>query len=431
MKNYADIPFAPSKFRVFYGWVILIFGTLGVLFSIPGQTMGISVFTDYLINELKLSRDALSTAYMLGTICSSFLLTYAGIMYDRFGARIVAIGATLLLSTSILFASHSPSISSVMAKVVNVPFAIITFIIITLAFFLIRFSGQGVLTLVSRNMMMKWFDKKRGRANAISSVFVSLGFAISPLLFSKLIHAFEWSTAWQIIALGILLFSILIYFFFRDNPEECGLIPDGKKLNLNTNTSVNKKQFTLKEATKTWGFWVFTFALSFYSFFGTGFTFNIVSIFKSFNYTEAQGLAIFIPISFVSVSISILGNYLSDFIKLQYLLFAMVIGAFLSTVGLVNLGSTWGYYTLICGFGIMGGLFVVLVSVTWPRFYGRKHLGAISGFSSSALVFSSAVGPLFFSRILTTTGDYKLAGTISLILVFILFIASFKAKNPQ
>jgi hypothetical protein len=34
---------------VFYGWPIAAAGALGVLMSVPGQTMGVSVFTDSLL----------------------------------------------------------------------------------------------------------------------------------------------------------------------------------------------------------------------------------------------------------------------------------------------------------------------------------------------------------------------------------------------
>ncbi|MCK5198258.1 MAG: hypothetical protein KAR21_07900, partial [Spirochaetales bacterium] len=46
-----------------YGWIILIVGTIGVLMSIPGQTMGVSVFTDFLIEALEISRTGISTTY--------------------------------------------------------------------------------------------------------------------------------------------------------------------------------------------------------------------------------------------------------------------------------------------------------------------------------------------------------------------------------
>ncbi|MFB6319517.1 nitrate/nitrite transporter [Saccharicrinis sp. FJH54] len=431
MRNLSEIPFNPSKTKFFYGWVIVFAGTVGIIFSIPGQTMGVSVFTDHLIEALQLDRDTLSIAYMLGTIASSFLLTYAGVLYDKYGARTVAIGAALFLALSLLFASYSPFISKSLSSFLNLRYTLISFTLISIIFFLIRKSGQGILTMVSRNMIMKWFDKLRGRANAVSSAFVSFGFAISPLIFSMLIKDNGWPGAWRIIAASLVLFAVLAYILFRDNPEESGLRPDGKITKAKEETVVQRKQFTLEKAQRTWPFWVFTFALAFYSFFGTGFTFNIESVFETFGYDKLEGIRILIPISVVSIVVSLISNFISDFVRLQYLLFVLIFGQFLATTGIILLAGSIGYYLTVAGFGIMGGIFVVLVSVTWPRFYGRKHLGAISGRSGSILVFSSATGPLFFSKILTVTKGYQMAGIIGLAMVIVLAVTSLKAKNPQ
>jgi hypothetical protein len=97
-RNYAGDRFFVRNLPFYYGWVVLVVGSLGVLASIPGQTMGVSVFTDHLIGALKISRVGLSTAYMIGTLSSSLLIPFAGILYDRWGARISAAVATLFLA---------------------------------------------------------------------------------------------------------------------------------------------------------------------------------------------------------------------------------------------------------------------------------------------------------------------------------------------
>ena len=55
----------PDKSPVFYGYVILLIGTIGVYCSIPGQTIGVSVFTDPVKDALGLSRNQFSNAYMI------------------------------------------------------------------------------------------------------------------------------------------------------------------------------------------------------------------------------------------------------------------------------------------------------------------------------------------------------------------------------
>lgn len=434
MKNRSHIPFSPAKFPFFYGWVTVFAGTIGMLVSIPGQTMGISVFTDYLISSLGLSRDILTTAYMIGTAGSSLVLTFAGKLYDRYGARLVAIGSAIGLASALVLASFSPTLVTKAVNITHFSSRTIAFVIITVAFFAIRFTGQGVMTMASRNFMMKWFDQRRGLANMISSFFVSMGFSIAPLLLSGLIDEFNWNGAWQILGLISLCFAVFVFVFYRDNPEECGLIPDGKIIpsrKTNKSNFISRQQYTLKQAQRTWSLWIFSFVFAFYSFFISGFTFNVISLFETYNYSTDKALAIFIPTSIISVVASTLGNIYSDYIRLQYLLFVMIGGGILSTTGLIFLGTDIGYYIFIIGNGIMGGMFTVLISVTWPRFYGRKHLGAISGFSSSIIVMASSLGPLYFSRILTLTGSYTLAGILGFVFISLLLVAATKAKNPQ
>ena len=74
----ANFPFAPDRFPIFYGWAILVASVLGVLTSIPGQTIGVSVFTDHLIAATGLSRLELANAYLVGTLTSGCLLPFGG-----------------------------------------------------------------------------------------------------------------------------------------------------------------------------------------------------------------------------------------------------------------------------------------------------------------------------------------------------------------
>ncbi len=434
MKLKSSFPFAVQNFPFFYGWIIMLAGTIGVLFSIPGQTMGASAFTNHLLEDLHLKRDGLTIAYMLGTAGSAFLLPVAGRLWDNQGARIVLSAAALVLAFFLFVGSKSVEISTALASFLPLSFSQAGFAVMLLVFFCIRFSGQGVLTLVSRNVTMKWFEQNRGLANGISSTFVSLGFSAAPLLLMWLIEGHTWQGAWQIIALALLVFVAFVVVVVRDNPEDCGLIPDGKVLPPKRKKSTNfetRKQYTLSEARKTFTFWVYTLTLAFYSMYLTGITFHIESIFESVGYNGKEGFEIFLPTAIVAVSISLVGNVVSDYIRLQYILLLMVAAALVSIAGLVNLETRSGVPLLIAGNGIMGGSFVILTAVAWPRFFGRKHLGAISGLSGAVFQFSSAFGPFLFSRVFTLTGSYALAGKICLAYVFVLCVGAFKAINPQ
>ncbi len=428
-----NYPFHPAKWPFFYGWMILVWGTIGMLMSIPGQTMGVSVFTESLLLELNVNRDQLSIAYMLGTIGSAFLLPWIGRLYDRVGVRPIAIIAGISLGLVLIYLSQVDRIVEYLQKE---PSVALTFFFIFLGFMLLRFTGQGVITMVSRNMMMKWFEQRRGFATGLSNVFVALGFSIAPVVLDSLIVSFDWRMAWIVVAgvVGI-LFPVLAYFFFRDNPEASGLKADGEYTMSARKKKYYfpvKKQFTLKEVIRSYPFWVFTSILAMQGLYITGFTFHVVSIFDEAGMTKEVAVSVFQPIAFLAVVITLITSYLSDMIPLRYLLLLKGFGAMIGTAGLAFLGKfEYAYHLLITGTGIVSGLFAVLASVTWPRFYGTRHLGAISSQAVMMTVFASAIGPILFSSSLTFTGSYELAVWICFGIFTVITLAGLWAHNPQ
>jgi MFS transporter, OFA family, oxalate/formate antiporter len=435
LNRFKDIPFSPVKWPFFYGWFIIFAGIVGIVMSIPGQTIGVSVFTDHLIEALDVSRVNLSMAYMAGTILSGFFIPYAGRLYDRYGVRPVIMTAGFLLGLTLIYLSRIAQVSNWFTGFISfLSPAIVIFTLMTMGFFSLRFFGQGVLTMASRNMVMKWFDKKRGFANAILGITVSFGFSYSPQALDILVQNFSWQGAWQ--TLGLISgvgFVLFVFTFFRDNPGKYGLIPDGKKITDKKKDNTNLpllKEYTLKEAKKTYSFWIFNLSLALQALYVTAFTFNVISIFTVNGFDHRAAITIFLPASVVAVSFHFFGSWLSDYLKLKYFLLLQISGMLISMTALVFLDQSQTMrWILIAGNGIMSGMYGVLSAVTWPRFFGLRHLGAISGYAMSWMVIGSAIGPFMFSLSFRLTGQYNLATWICIFIALILFILGFRADN--
>jgi sugar phosphate permease len=356
-------------------------------------------------------------------------------MYDKYGARWTAMAASLLLAFVLVLLSQSDRLIGLFAADTgSTIFTGTAIAVMMFLFFMLRFSGQGVLTMVSRNMLMQWFAARRGMVNGILSVFVALGFSVTPLTFDWLIQGTSWRMAWLLMAGGIgIVFTLFAFFFFRDNPEDLGMLPDGEKHGARKNDVTIKafKQFNLSEARKTFTFWVYAIPLALYSLYITGFTFHLVSIFEAVGMDREKALAVFIPVSFLSVGISLVGGWISDSIRLKYLLYFVLSGELIALFSLGNLNDGIFYYGFILGHGMTSGLFNVLMTVTWPRFYGRKHLGGITGFVMSLIVFASALGPVLFSFSYTRLGSYSYAFFGFAVIIVILLFLAWKGNNPQ
>ncbi|MFV0290856.1 MAG: MFS transporter [Mangrovibacterium sp.] len=432
-----NFPFAPSQLSFFYGWVILMVGTFGVLMSSPGQTSGVSTFTDYLIGVFDISRDQLSLCYMAGTIVSSLVLTSVGRLYDRWGARWVSMLAGVLLGLVLIYMSQSDIIAQYFRAQLHLPKESlwVGFLVLGFGFFVLRLAGQGALTVVSRNMIMKWFVLRRGWASGVSNVFVAVGFSLVPLFFDKLIMQLGWRNAWIYVGLFSIFFFVLVAFiFFRDNPEDCGLKPDGNYEAMHENKDLQlmvKKQFSLSEARHTLIFWIYAIPMAIYAMIVTGFTFNVISIFEKAGMWREDALFVFFPAAIISTIVTLAGGYLSDQIRLKWFLLVFLLAMAGFNLCLALLGSQGAYIGLILTYGVSTGLYSLLISIAWPRFFGRENLGAISGFSMSLVVFLSAIGPILFSSSLSYLGSYGYAAMVCVLVCVLAFVLALRTVNPQ
>lgn len=425
-----------SKFPFYYGWIILIVGSLGVIASVPGQTMGVSVFTDHIMEALGLSRVGISSAYMIGTLASSLIIPYAGILYDRWGARITASIAAFFLSVFLLLLANSPTVSSLITGVLGVGTTAIAFVVVVVGFFGIRFFGQGILTLVSRGMVARWFGPRRGLVVGIMGLLTSFGFSYAPQPLQSLITHFGWRGA--LILLAIILgciFLPLVILTFRSDPSSCALEieqglsePKKKRSSQSQDASVEKN---VAEARRDPAYWVILGLLGYWALYNTAFTFHIVSIYSEVGLTASEAVKIFLPISVVTVLARFIGSYVSDRVSIKNIYIAFTIASMVSSASLMLLHSPIGRSLTIVSYGISTGLFGMLNIVTWPKLYGRKHLGAISGFAMSIVVAGSAVGPWFFSLAYRFTGSYGSAGFIGFLVASAFLVATIFIKFKQ
>ena len=432
-QKFEQFLFSPANIPVFYGWIALACGIIGVLISVPGQTMGLSVFKEDLVNNYRVQDTTFTFSYMIGTIMSGLCITFAGKAYDRFGVRIMAPAAAIFVSVILIYLMNLSSIARFF-EFTGIPGRILKTGLMIFGFFILRFFGQGVLTLTSRNMIMKWFDKRRGFANMFLGSFTTVGFSVSVYFFFSLREKYEWQQTMLYIALFIIMvfvpFSLL---FFRDNPYDSGLKPDGnyKPKNLTKRPpSLPEKDYTLQEARKTYSYWIFTFSLLLYALFYTAFIMQIESVFGEAGIQADKTFTFFLPMSAVSVVANLTASWISDFIKMKYLLNVFCFSLIMAMAALILLDKhLYMYWVLVAGAGLNLGLFTVVSSVTWPRFFGLKHLGAITGYAMSFIVIGSAIGPFLFSLSKRFAGNYQPGLIICLILGILLFVLSFKADN--
>ncbi len=408
---------------VFYGWVIFVVGTLGIIMTSPGQTYAVSIFIEHFIHDLNLSRSLVSTLYTIGTLIGSFALPLVGRQIDRRGPRIMVLIISIAFGLACIF----------MGFVQNA-------LMLGLGFVAIRMLGQGSLSLVSQNVINQWWVRRRGMIMGIAGLFAALiGLGFFPNLINWLIPIYGWRTTYMILGGSLLL--IMVPFgalFFRDRPELYGLQPDGmggkmaaKETNTAVSSTIEEDNWTVKEAVRTVAFWNSSLGIAAIAMLSTGLFFHMISIFDDNQLSASVAASVYVPIAVTTALVSFGGGFLIDRIAPRYLLAAAL---FLQAICLWLVQYLTGVEVAFLygiALGASSGLTRIFSSVIWADYFGRLHLGSITGLSTPISVAASAFGPLLFGVGRDMMGSYNTVLTLSSMVPLILGLTALFLHKPQ
>ncbi|APH03745.1 MFS transporter [Bacillus weihaiensis] len=411
---------APVNTSFFYGWVIVLLSALAVFFSGPGQTYSISLFIDEYIKEFGWSRSMVSSIYSTATLLAGLLLFLVGRMIDKYGQRKMAI----VIGGMLAFACFWNSFVS------NV-------IMLFIGFFLIRLFGQGSMSLLPNTLVPQWFIKYRGRAFSFMAIGGFVSSAALPIINAWLITHYNWQTTWVVWGILLLLiFLPLAFLFIRNKPEDIGLLPDDTKITpqqegMNQPEEVLEENWTLQEARKTSTFWLLLFIVAIPALVNTGLTFHLVSILGEGGMSPAIAAMILSLMAILGFPITFISGFILERVKVNILLALIFIGEMIMIV--IMLFTDTLLMAILFGvvWGITGGVERITLSIVWPTYFGRQHIGSIKGIAMTMMVIGSAFGPLPFGVAFDLFHGYTEILLITLILPIAAVIASLLAKKPQ
>lgn len=434
----SDVPFSPKKMPIHYGWIIAAVAIFGFWASIPGHSMGVNVFTEKLITALNLSRTEISATFFVGTFLSALALPSLGKLYDVWGVRILSVMAGFALALSLTYLSYVDTFARALEELLPeiVTDRWIRLVTLSLGFFSLRLFGDGTLAFCARNMISKWWERRRGRVLSAVGIVATISYSIAPQVFNASIEAMGWRETWRLMALIIGVgFTTLAWLFFRDSPQDCQLQADAglpvPDKNRDDPEFILKKEFTRSEALKQYAFWCFALIFFGHSCFYTGYVFHVVDVAASMGVEKEEMLQLFLPSALLAGVVNLGTGWASDHIRLKWILLFM---ASTSAIGALALGFASGELLkigFIIGFGMSAGCFVTLAAAFVARFFGLMHLGAISGFLTSLILLGGAIGPLLLSLFNNWLGSYRTVSVLAAIGFLLVALGSFWANNPQ
>ncbi|PSL01515.1 MFS transporter [Haloactinopolyspora alba] len=411
---------SPLRPGGFYGWHIVVGSTVALAATGPGQTAGVSVFIDPLIVDLGVSRSAISTAYLIGTLCGAFTLPWIGRALDRYGVRRTMATIGLVFGAVLMLLATASGIVGLTAGFVG-----------------IRMAGQGALGLTATTATALWFSRRRGTATGIVTAFGAIGISMTPLLMEGFVAEHGWRTAWLVEGLAIWAIVIpLALLGMRDRPADLGQLPDGAQAPEPGETHEHVEWgVTVREAVRTPFFWVVAGGVAACGLLSTAINFHQISLLSERGLTTAEAAGNFLWQTIAALLATLATGALSDRVKPRWLIAASMV----ALAGSLVLGSRVEPGLSAIAFGALlgsaGGAMRALEAATFPRYYGTTHLGSIRGMVTAVSVGSTAFGPLLFSAAHELTDAYTtiLVATapIPLVIAFTAFVVRPPSLAPH
>ena len=383
---------------------IIIFGFIFTFFSSFGQSFFLGLFNAPIRNELGITHGQFGNLYATATICSSLLLIWVGKKIDDYKLIHYSLFVIILLFLSSLFFSF----------INNIYF-------LAIGIFLMRFSGQGLMSHTSATAITRFFEKSRGKA--LSTIWFGLSSAefILPVLVTYLFIIYSWRTVWQGIAILVILFLPLVIL---NTIKSINL--DSREDEKTNSNKIKVKNWKRKEVIKDYRFYIISLNMLAMPWIATG-----IFVYQSYITDSKLWSTYTIPKAFMVYSItSIITLFSSGFLVDKFtsrklipvmnipLLFAMIVLFYFQN-------EIYAYFFLGL-IGVSNGLANVLGSSTWAEIYGVKYIGSIRALTVALMVFATAFGTAVFGilidhgfsieRIAFVSGAYVIISWILLII---------------
>ena len=387
---------------------VIIFGFIFTFFSSFGQSFFLGLFNSSIRDTLSITQGQFGSIYATATLLSSFLLIWVGKKIDDINIFKFAFFVTLLLSFSCFFFSK---ISSV--------------VFLFFAIFLMRFSGQGMMSHTATTTISRYFTKSRGKALSTGWFGLSTAEFILPVLIIYLLTITSWQNIWISVSILVLIFLPITSFILIKN------------LNFDSREEVKDTEHKEKdifqwkriEVLKDYRFYIICLNMLAMPWIATG-----VFVYQSF-ITESKDWGTFViaqsfmVYSILSVVTLLISGFLIDKFTSRKLLIFMNIPLLLSTLVLIFFDSSMTSFIFLGLIGISNGLANVLGSSTWAEIYGVKHIGSIKALSTALMVFSTAFGTALFGLLIDQGYSIEQIAFVSFVYIFISIILLFFVRN--
>lgn len=344
---------------------------LAYIMTAPGQTAAVSVLVDPMVDELGISRSAISTAYLLGTLTSAAAMPFVGRALDRFGARPVLAAIGAVFGAVLIGLSLATGVVGLTAGFVG-----------------IRLAGQGALTLAATTLVAYYVTERLGSVIGWVTALGSAGISLIPLLLERIVAAEGFRTAWAV--QGVAVWMVVVPLALWGLPRRLVAAVSEPRGGTSQHASLGP---VLREPM----FWVITAGVGVLALVSTALTFHQVDVLGERGLSPAAAAATFLPQTIAGMAATLAAGRLLDRSSPR----PVMLGSMAAMAGALALAGylTPGWQAVLYGglLGVAGNTFRTVEAAALPRYFGTARIGAVRGLVHAVTVGGSAIGPVLLA----------------------------------
>ncbi|MDQ8727300.1 MFS transporter [Bradyrhizobium sp. LHD-71] len=400
----------------FYGWWIVVACMIVNMFGNALGLFGLGVYLIALSETRGWPLGQISAGATLFLLVSAALMLPVGKIIGRFGPKPIVVLGAISMAAGLLGIGLSQRLVEAYA-----------------AFAVMGIGWASLSAAAIAAMLAPWFEKYQGRAVSLASLGASIGgiTGVPVLLFSiAQIGLTSTTIVAAVTIVGILL--PIAGLVLKRSPSEMGLFPDGAPAP--SAMKQQSKAWTVGAAARTPALWTVTAAFGIAMFVQVGFLTHQVAFLSSvlppaLVATTASATAIAALIGRMG-----LARYVDDVD--QRVLSAIVLVLAATMLGLLALSpTTWTVIAACVIFGLTVGNVSILSAIIVRREFGAISFGAIFGFASSIIQFTTALGPSFYGVLREVSLSYRwpllIAAALDIVAAIIVLGGRFRRSSGQ
>ena len=362
------------------------FGLSLTFLSSFGQTFFISLFNDSIRAEFGLSHGSIGATYSLATLASGFTLAWVGGRLDSSDLKKFTAVLCAALGAAALGMAFTAGIGSLLV-----------------VFFLLRLTGQGLLSHTALTSMARYFERGRGKAMSIAGLGFPLGEAILPLLTVAALGTLGWRETWLIVAGFTVVVALpgtlvlLLGHGERERRLRSRLAEATNRQRMEPEAGPGQpspRQWTLGEVVRDRRFGLILPAVVAPGFIVTGFFFHQNHLVAVKNWTPEWFATCFAVFAVGQLVTGVASGPLVDRYGGRRLLALFTLPMGMGLILLAAASPAWVAAGFMLGLGITAGLGPTVVGAMWAEVYGVVHLGSIRAMAQSVMVFGTAASPV-------------------------------------